>query len=71
MKQQVDDECQLTILTGADVQRSSDGAVFGDQWIPTEAFVVRVDGGGGQGVWLQAEAVHFDAFQIQALLKAR
>lgn len=69
MNQQVD-KCQLTILTGADVQRSSDGAVFGDQRIPTEAFVVRVDRGGGQGVRLQAEAVHFNALQIHALRKA-
>ena len=58
-------------MTGADVQNSGQGAVLGGLWVSAEAEVVRVDRRGGQGFRLQAEAVHFNPFQIQALLKAR
>lgn len=63
-------KCKLTILTGADVEYSSQGAILGGLFVSAETFVVWVDCRGRQGVWLQGVAVHFNPFQIQALLKA-
>lgn len=64
----LDNKCKLTSLTRADVQHSGHGAVLGDLRIPAVTLVVWVDVGGSQGVWLQGVAVHFDPFQIQAVL---
>lgn len=57
-------------MTGADVQNASQGAVLCGLWVSAEALVVWVDRRGGQGVRVQGEAVHFNPFQIQGLLKA-
>lgn len=58
----------LTLLAGADVQRSGHGAVLGDLHVPAEAMVVRIHRGGGQRGRLQGVAVHLDAFQVHGLL---
>lgn len=63
-------KCTPTLLTWADVQNSSHGAVLGGLWVPAEAPVVRVDRGGGHGWFLEVVTVNFNPFQIEAFPKA-
>lgn len=55
---------KLTILTGADIQYSSQGAVLGGLHVSAETLVVWVDCWGGQSGWLEGVVVHFNPFQI-------
>lgn len=59
---------KLTFLTGAHIQYSSQGAVLGGLHVSAETPVVRVDCRGGQSRWLEGVAVHFNPFQIHALI---
>lgn len=60
---------ELTTLTGTDVQYSSYGAILGDHSVFAVTLVVWVDRRGGQCVWQQGVAVHFNPQQIQVLHK--
>lgn len=59
---------KLTVLTGTDIQCSSQGAILSYFHVSAETPVVWVDCRGGQSGLLEGEAVHLNSFQIQCLL---